>query len=207
MNTTDQTLLGLPDLQEQILDSSRFELVQDGANYKVSYGKVRSQILGELDTQQLLSGLIGRLDFSQYCQEAPQDGKLYLRQNGRWVDAGITSPPTTNHPLLRWGNQWVRLDRADWKIVRADQGPLDLKTAQIFRLDGAQDKDILFTNLPEEGRAIFVSLIFNGSGGVFNWPSNISWDEDHAPSMGPKMTVINMIWYGDGWVAHVFARL
>jgi hypothetical protein len=202
-----QTIEGLPALGRALTTESLLEFLVEGVNYRVTYGQLRSNILGYSNSNQVCGLVNGELVPISNMAEAPDDGKAYIRKGRAWVPSAMESPTDTAHQLMRRGDQWERMDRQDLKILDpTGLAGFDLNIAQVFRMDGTLDHAIVFKNLPSDERAIEIDLHFTGSGGLITWPSGVIWHQNTTPTLGNLYTHIRLTWLGTFMAGFVLAK-
>lgn len=81
---------------------------------------------------------------------------------------------------------------------------LDLAASQVFRVDAAAPRTLVFANAPGADRAMTVVVHITGNEAV-SWPDGIVWDDDEAPELGDNETKVVLFWDGVEWSG--FARV
>jgi len=82
---------------------------------------------------------------------------------------------------------------------------LDLNLGQVFKVNAAQARKLVFQNQPAAGRATTVVLHITGRSDI-TWPPGVLWNNNQVPVLGTTWTTVILIWIGDGWVGSVGAR-
>lgn len=206
MDYLEQTIMGLPPLKGIPKSNACIELVQDNVNLRLEFSQIADFVLQYSGLSDTLSKYLKVEDAESFIKNPPNDGRDYARRGNSWVASTISTPTQKSYPVIRHGDKWIRMDRYDLKMQVGDGEGFDLAVAQVFNLDGKEDHDIFFKNTPEEGRAMLVTLIVHGSGGVLTWPANLIWDQSTAPTLGDVVTVLTLVWCGEFWMGNVFSR-
>ena len=119
-------------------------------------------------------------------QEAPNDGKQYVRKGKAWAEFG--------------------LDTYNLAITRVTDGNFNAAEFNCFIIDGTKQMTIKFNNLPANRAQVFV-VVMEGSTGNITWPSNMKWTEERAPVMGATYTNITVMWDGTRLTASVSQKV
>lgn len=131
-----------------------------------------------------------------------------VRLAGEWVPLPVQEAPNDGGQYIRKGKEWANyvLDTYSLLIANVTDGKFDAAKYNCFIIDGTKSMQIAFSNLPANRAQVFV-VVMEGSGGNVQWPSNMKWTEDRAPTYGAVYTNITVMWDGKRLTASASQRV